>query len=207
MKVLILEGSLRYDKESSTTYVLSTMVAQEFKKHNAEVKLIHLANYDLSLGYEFQPKKKDNSSDFFTSIADADIIIMATPTWWGHHSSLVQKAIERMTAFDDYAIAHKINVLYNKTFGCLITGDIDGFQHITADLLCFATELGMCIPPQASVVFRALKEGDHDINQVKQDKVMIDTIKQFCATQVTFSKAITKVNLGGISQQSTNQKA
>ena len=47
-------------------------------------------------------------------IRAADIILFATPVWWGGRSSLMQRVIERMDAFDEEYIAGGRSVLYNK---------------------------------------------------------------------------------------------
>ena len=53
-------------------------------------------------------------------------MLFATSIWWGNRSSLMQRVIERMDAFDEAYIAGGRSALYNKVAGIVITGSEDG---------------------------------------------------------------------------------
>jgi multimeric flavodoxin WrbA len=79
-------------------------------------------------------------------ILDLDIVILATPVWWEIQSSLIQKVIEHLDELHDEIMeAGKIR-LTNKVASIMVTGDSDGFEHITGNLTNFFIALGLIIP-------------------------------------------------------------
>jgi multimeric flavodoxin WrbA len=78
---------------------------------------------------------------------DSDIIIFATPIWWGIQSSLIQRVIERLDELHDEIMDAGKSRLTNKVTGIIVTGDSDGAQHIIGNLCNFFIALGLTIPP------------------------------------------------------------
>lgn len=155
MKALFLIGSLKSDYEESNTVKLCSLVSSEFKEAwGVESKLLYLRNFRMSHGVE---RDTGDEWDEFGSIYDemetANIIIMATPIWWGIQSSLISQAMERLGAYDDEYIKSGTSALYNKVFGCVITASNDGFQQVQGNLYAFASNLGMTVPPEAHITW------------------------------------------------------
>jgi multimeric flavodoxin WrbA len=61
---------------------------------------------------------------------DADIVIFATPIWWGGQSSFMQRVIERLDEIHDEIMESGKSRLTNKVAGIIVSGDSDGAQHI-----------------------------------------------------------------------------
>jgi multimeric flavodoxin WrbA len=77
----------------------------------------------------------------------ADIIIFATPVWWGIQSSLIQRVIEWLDEIHDEIIETGKSKLTNKVAGIIVTGDSDGAEHIIGILANFFSALGFTLPP------------------------------------------------------------
>jgi multimeric flavodoxin WrbA len=65
------------------------------------------------------------------------IIIFATPVWWGNQSSLIQRAIERLDEIHDEIMNTGKSRMTNKVAGIVVTGDSDGAEHIIGNLANF----------------------------------------------------------------------
>ena len=91
----------------------------------------------------------DDGKRVYQLIRESDVVIMATPIWWGQPSSLIQRLIERMDGFDESYINSGVNELYKKVFGVIVTGSDDGAQSCVQRLCGFATEFGFTIPPES----------------------------------------------------------
>ena len=72
---------------------------------------------------------------------------MATPIWWGGRSSLMQRVIERMDAFDEEAHTGRADLL-NKVAGIVITGSEDGAQATMAGIMEVLSFMNFTLPPQ-----------------------------------------------------------
>lgn len=84
-------------------------------------------------------------------ILDADIVIFATPIWWGGHSSEIQRVIERLDELHDEILAGKKSRLEGKVGGLVITGDSDGAEHVTGCIANFYNAVGLVLPPHATL--------------------------------------------------------
>ncbi len=79
-------------------------------------------------------------------ILSSEIVIFATPIWWGNQSSLVQRVIERLDEIHDEIMKSGRSRMTNKVAGIVVTGDSDGAEHIIGNLANFFISLGFTIP-------------------------------------------------------------
>jgi multimeric flavodoxin WrbA len=93
----------------------------------------------------------DDWAAIFEKILAADIIIFATPVWWGVQSSLIQRVIERLDEIHDQFMESGRSSLTNKLVGIVVTGDSDGAEHIIGNLANFFVALGLTFPPFGSL--------------------------------------------------------
>src|SRR4051812_49044133 len=104
LNVLVLNASLKHGDTPSNTEEVAQMVLGEMSKHAAlESEIVRLADKDIPVGLGFKESESDEWPGIVDKIKKADIILFATPVWWGQRSSLMQRAIERMDAFDEEA--------------------------------------------------------------------------------------------------------
>lgn len=175
MRATIFIGSLKPEIEESNTVKLSALVKSELEKYGVQVKLRYLRSRRIAPGVSFDTGDDwDQARVYYEDIAASEIIIMATPTWWGIQSSLISALMERVGAYDDAYIETGKTPLYNKVFGCIITASNDGFQHIQGNLYAFASNLGMTVPPEACATWGTATGGEQvpvsnpeTVNQVK----------------------------------------
>jgi multimeric flavodoxin WrbA len=83
----------------------------------------------------------------FEKILASDIVIFATPVWWGNQSSLIQRVIERLDEIHDEIMKSGKSKMINKVAGIVVTGDSDGAEHIIGNLTNFFNALGFTMPP------------------------------------------------------------
>lgn len=86
-------------------------------------------------------------------IMTSDILIFATPIWWGGHSSLMQQALERLDELNDEMIETGTSTLLNKAGGMVITGAEDGAQHVIGTLSNFMIWNGLTLTPESSLSY------------------------------------------------------
>ncbi len=150
LKVLVLNASLKHGDVSSNTEAVALMVIESMKGHaTIDHEIVRLADKRIPVGLGFKESDDDEWPSIAEKIGNADIVIFATPIWWGGRSSLMQRVIERMDAFDEEAHAGGRSALLNKVAGVVITGSEDGAQATLAGILSTLTFLNFTIPPQA----------------------------------------------------------
>lgn len=195
-RCIILSGSLKANENKSTSNYLSELVSDRLKEANIETEIVYLHDINITPGVEREVDgKPDDFTDIIDKIKDADILIIATPIWWGIQSSLVQAAIERLTWFDDEALRTNKNLIYGKVFGCIISGADDGWQHVQGNLYNFASSIGFTIPPDAALSSSA--QGKEEIDKDRDTK---KSLERFCSNMIFWGKSLKQQNFHNGSQ-------
>lgn len=148
LNVLVLNASLKHAPNVSNTEEVTNQLLAEMQKHaSLSTEVVRLADKDIPVGLGFRESETDEWPAIVDQIKKADIVIFATPIWWGGRSSLMQRVIERMDAFDEEVIAGGRSVLLNKVAGIVITGSEDGAQAVMAGLMSALSFLNFTLPP------------------------------------------------------------
>ena len=149
LQVLVLNASLKHAPELSNTEEVANVVLEEMKKHgNIRSATVRLSDMNIPAGLSYRMNDDDEWPKVVAQIVAADIILFATPIWWGNRSSLMQRIIERMDAFDEGEIEGGRGALLNKVAGIVITGSEDGAQHALASIMEVLTFMNFTLPPQ-----------------------------------------------------------
>jgi multimeric flavodoxin WrbA len=150
MKATILLGTLK-KTQLSNTETLCEFLSVRMQRKGAACETIKLVDHDIAAGTYSDMGEGDEWPGILTKVLASDIVILATPIWWGNASSLVQRALERLDEIHDRILAGEASPLEGKTAGIVITGDSDGAQHIIGSLCNFCNALGLLVPPYATL--------------------------------------------------------
>src|SRR6185503_3602380 len=149
-KVLILNGSLKHEPDISNTEEVSDLVIDNIKElhPNSETEVVRLADKNIPVGLGFKESDDDDWPEIAKKIRECDIFIIATPIWWGGRSSLTQRIIERLDAFDEEYHHGDRSALYNKVAGVVITGSEDGALSTMGSIMMVLSWMGFTLPPE-----------------------------------------------------------
>ena len=148
MQVLVLNASLKHGNQQSNTEEVTGMVLDEMRKlGRVDVETIRLDDKRIPVGLHFRESDDDEWPEIADKLRKADIVVFATPIWWGQRPSLIQRVIERMDAFDEEAHTGRADLL-NKVAGVVITGSEDGAQAVLAGIMEVLTFMNFTLPPQ-----------------------------------------------------------
>ena len=182
VSAIFLLGTLKKKHQLSHTQVLCDLVAGTFREQeNVESEIIRLRDYDIQPGTRTEVDD-DDWPKILDRVLAADIIIFATPIWWGIQSSLMQRAIERMDELNDELLATGKSRFQNKTGGIVITGGEDGAEHIIGNILNFMSWNGFTIPPAPSVSW--LGELSEETRETAEKKFRSQEMRQMAETFV-----------------------
>jgi len=150
LEVLVLNGSLKHGPELSNTEELATLVLDHMREHGAHGEIVRLADRRIPVGLGFREGEEDDWPAIVAALRAADIVLFATPIWWGGRSSLMQRVIERMDALDEEYRADGRSALYNKVAGIVITGSEDGALSTMGSIMMVLTWMGFTLPPECA---------------------------------------------------------
>jgi multimeric flavodoxin WrbA len=147
----------------SNTETLCEFLAGRMQRKGVACETVKLVEHDISAGTYSDMGEGDQWPGILTKVLASDILIVATPIWWGNASSLIQRTVERLDEIHDKILAGEASPLEGKTAGIVITGDSDGAQHIIGSLCNFFNALGLLVPPYAtlSVLWERQAKSEH----------------------------------------------
>ena len=159
MKATILLGTLKR-AGLSNTQTLCEFLARRMKREDIRCEIIKLVDHDILPGTCSDMGKGDAWPGILKKVLGSDIVVFATPIWWGGQSSEIQSEInsalgiaqiERLDEIHDGILAGKPSPFEGKAGGIVITGDSDGAEHVIGNISNFFNAIGLLIPPYATL--------------------------------------------------------
>lgn len=150
LKALTLTCSLKPSPAESSSEKMAAEIASEMAKYGVETTIIRAVDYMIKPGVEADMGKGDDWPRLRQKMLEADIFILATPTWVGHMSSVAQRIIERLDAELSFADSFGRLETFNKVAVAAVVGNEDGAHKIIADVFQSLNDVGFTIPASGS---------------------------------------------------------
>jgi multimeric flavodoxin WrbA len=149
VRAVALNCSLKKSPEPSNTQMLADQVLSALREHGVESTTYRLADLSVPPGVESDLGDGDDWPRIRRAILDAEILVVASPTWVGRPSSLAQRAIERMDAMISETDDEGRPVAFNRVAGVVVTGNEDGAHHVISEISGALGDIGFTIPAQS----------------------------------------------------------
>lgn len=104
---------------------LAQTLVGEFGRHGVETQLVRVVDLNVLPGVSSDEGDGGEWPRIHELLDRADILVMASPTWVGRHSSVAQRVLERMDAMISETQDNGLPVAYNKVAGVVVTGNED----------------------------------------------------------------------------------
>jgi multimeric flavodoxin WrbA len=150
MKATILLGTLKKSGLSNTE-TLCEFLSGRMESQDIRSEIVKLVGHRVLPGTYSDVGEGDEWPNILRRVLDSEIVILATPIWWGNQSSEIQRVIERLDELHDKVLAGEPSPLEGKVGGVFITGDSDGAEHIIGNLCNFFNAVGLLVPPYATL--------------------------------------------------------
>src|SRR5215203_2697036 len=132
LRALALNCTLSPSPAASSTEKLAQEVLDALAAHGVEGSMVRVVDHDVRPGVELDMGDGDAWPGIREQVMAADVLVLATPTWLGQHSSVAQRVFERL----DAELSEKDEEGRLKTYGkvavAVVVGNEDGAHHITA---------------------------------------------------------------------------
>ncbi|MFD3443377.1 flavodoxin family protein [Microbacteriaceae bacterium 4G12] len=150
LTAVALVCSLKPSPAQSSTQLLAEQLLTELASHGVTTSSVRVVDYDVRPGVLDDMGDGDQWPELRRRVLDADILVMATPTWVGHMSSVAHRVLERLdnelSVTDDQGRPG----LYDRVAVAAIVGNEDGAHQITAELFQALNDLGFTVPAQGA---------------------------------------------------------
>jgi multimeric flavodoxin WrbA len=148
LRALALVCTLGHSPTESSTELITRQVLAALEEHGVAGASIRVVDHDVRPGVQLDMGDGDAWPRIRSQVMSSDILLLATPTWMGQHSSVCQRVLERL----DAELSEKDDEGRLRTNGKVgivaVVGNEDGAHHISAVLFQGLNDVGFTIPAQ-----------------------------------------------------------
>jgi multimeric flavodoxin WrbA len=149
MRAVVINCTLKPSPAESNTEALAGVVVEALEQAGVAVEVVRAVDHDIKPGVESDMGDGDAWPAIREKVVNAEILVMATPTWLGKPSSVCQRVMERMDAMLAETDEAGRPIAYNRVGGVVVTGNEDGAHHVIAETAGSMIDIGFTIPAQA----------------------------------------------------------
>jgi multimeric flavodoxin WrbA len=149
VRALVLNCTLKPSPAESNTEALAKVVVKALEGQGVTTELVRVADYDVRPGVSSDEGDGDQWPRLRAKVLEAEILVMASPTWLGMRSSVAKRVLERMDAMLSETDDQERPVAYNRVAGVVVTGNEDGAHHVINEIAGALGDIGFTIPGQA----------------------------------------------------------
>ncbi|WP_280222182.1 flavodoxin family protein [Nocardia neocaledoniensis] len=148
LSAVALVCTLKPSPATSSSALLADQALDELATHDVDGESVRIADFDIRPGVSADEGDGDQWPLIRRRVLDADIVLLATPTWLGHASSVAQRVLERLDAELSSTDDAGRPVLFGKVGIAAVVGNEDGAHKIVADTFQALDDVGFTIPAQ-----------------------------------------------------------
>ncbi len=146
LTALALNCTLNASPADSSTGLLAQQVLDALSEHDVTGSMVRVVDHDVRPGVLLDMGDGDAWPSIREQVMASDILVLATPTWLGQHSSVCQRVLERLDAeLSETDEAGRL-LTYGKVAVVVVVGNEDGAHHISAVAFQALNDVGFTIP-------------------------------------------------------------
>lgn len=150
LTALALICSLTPSPAPSSSELMARHVLDELATHGVSGTSLRVVDHNVMPGVQVDMGDGDAWPGIRDKILAADILVIATPIWMGHPSSITQRVMERL----DADLAETDNegrpIMYGKVAVVAVVGNEDGAHKTVADTQQGLNDVGFTLPAQGA---------------------------------------------------------
>ncbi|MER5766269.1 flavodoxin family protein [Streptomyces sp. NPDC001985] len=149
VRAVALVCTLTPSPDRSSSHLLAQQVMSELAALGVQGETVRVADHDVRSGISRDLGDGDAWPGLWEKIMAADIVLLATPIWLGHPSSLCQRVLERLNADISETDDEGRPLFAGKVGAVAVVGNEDGAHKVSADLFQGLNDLGFSLAPSA----------------------------------------------------------
>ncbi|EZQ19706.1 flavodoxin family protein [Pseudomonas sp. G11-1] len=177
LTALALNCTLKPSPADSSCDLLLKQTLAALQEQGAQGELLRVVDYNIKPGVTSDEGDGDDWPMIRQKMLAADILILGTPVWLGHPSSLCQRVLERLDALLSETDDQGRMLSYGKVAGVAVVGNEDGAHHIVAQVYQGLNDVGFTLPANSCTYWVGEAMGSIDFKDLPAtpDKVVQTT--------------------------------
>jgi multimeric flavodoxin WrbA len=168
LTALALVCSLKHSPAASSSELIADHIFTHLRERGVTCQAMRCVDFAIAPGVEADMGDGDEWPAIRSRVLDADILLLSTPVWLGHPSSVTQRVLERLDAElsnnDDQgrpALAGKVAIVS-------VVGNEDGAHKTVADVFQALNDVGYSIPAQGCTYWNGEAMQTTDYNDLDE---------------------------------------
>ncbi|EMD98753.1 MULTISPECIES: flavodoxin family protein [Stutzerimonas stutzeri subgroup] len=146
LSALAINCTLKASPNASSCGLLLSQAERELEKLGVTCEQLRAVDFNIKPGVTSDEGPGDDWPAIREKILAADILLLGTPIWLGHPSSVCQRVLERLDAFLGEVDDQQRMVSYGRVACVAVVGNEDGAHHVVAELYQGLNDVGFSIP-------------------------------------------------------------
>src|SRR5688500_1114631 len=168
LSALALVCSLKASPAPSSSDLMARQILEQLAEHGVTGDVVRVVDHDVLPGVEIDMGEGDAWPGIREQLMAADILVVATPTWVGHMSSVAQRVLERLDGELSETDDSGRPLISGKVAVTVVVGNEDGAHKITADLMQGLNDIGFSIPAQGGTYWNDEAMGSRDYDDLEE---------------------------------------
>ena len=191
LRALALVCSLKPSPAPSSSDLLARQVLEALGEHGVTGEVVRVVDHDVKPGVEVDMGEGDAWPAIREQMMAADILLVSTPTWVGHMSSVAQRVLERLDGELSETDDAGRPLVTGKVATVAVVGNEDGAHKITADLMQGLNDIGFTIPAQGGTYWNDEAMGSRDYLDLDETpKAVAATTATLAANAAALARAL-----------------
>ncbi|MFE6973979.1 flavodoxin family protein [Streptomyces sp. NPDC057682] len=148
-RALALVCTLSPSPNDSSSHLLAGQIMAELSGLGVEGETVRVVDHEVKAGVAQDMGGGDAWPELRKKVLASDILVLATPIWLGHPSSVCQRVLERLNADISESDDAGRQLPYGKVAAVAVVGNEDGAHKVSADLFQGLNDLGFTLAPGA----------------------------------------------------------
>ncbi|WP_329192767.1 MULTISPECIES: flavodoxin family protein [unclassified Streptomyces] len=149
LRAVALVCSLTPSPERSSSQLLAEQTMEALGEHGVSGTVIRVVDHDVKPGVGTDMGDGDAWPEIRRTVLASDILVISTPIWVGHPSSVAQRVLERLDAELSETDDEGRLLTYGKVAAVCVVGNEDGAHKVSADLFQGLNDVGFSLAPGA----------------------------------------------------------
>jgi multimeric flavodoxin WrbA len=177
LRALALVCTLTRSPDESSSQVLADEILAALGEHGVDGTSVRVVDHDVAPGVQTDMGDGDEWPGIRAQLMAADILVLVTPIWLGHQSSIAQRVLERLDAELSEKDDEGRLLTYGKVAVVGVVGNEDGAHHVGAELFQGLNDVGFTLAAGAQTYWVGEAMGGVDYKDLdpKPDNVASTT--------------------------------
>ena len=191
LRALALVCSLKASPAPSSSDLIARQLLEELDTHGVTGAVVRVVDHDVKPGVELDMGEGDAWPAIREQLMAADILIVSSPTWVGHMSSVAQRVLERLDGELSETDDSGRPLVTGKVAVVCVVGNEDGAHEISADLFQGLADIGFTLPAQGATYWNDEAMGSRDYNDLDETpEAVASTTKTLAENAAHLARAL-----------------